>query len=29
MENISSYVDFSKICDVIKSFPESKQDIVK
>ena len=27
--NILSYVDFSKICNVIKSFPELEQNIVK
>ena len=27
--NILSYVDFSKICDVIKSFPELKENIGK
>ena len=27
--NILCYVDFSKICYVIKSFPESKQNIGK
>ena len=26
-ENILSYADFSKICNVIKSFPIGKQDI--
>ena len=28
-KNILSYVDFSKICDVIKYFTESKQNIGK
>ena len=28
-KNILSYVDFSKICNVIKSFPELKQNIGK